>query len=208
MHFQDPYTVLFRKAFDTTGDEGSETLRLLVQERDYLRNLHHPNIVKFIAYEENDDHSKAYLWTEYCNGGDLSKFVRKDFGNGRVIEPQRKFTKREVWRIFADLAAAMSYLHYGVIKENNSFSLKTDWRPFLHRDIKPANGKSLHQLRLCNVSAVLNTIIVVILDSKADVPTYKLCDLGIAKIWDPTMNQTRRGRGTTAYMPKVATPIL
>lgn len=141
---QNPYSLLFRKAFDTRGDEGAETLRLLVQERDYLRNLHHPHVVRFVAYEENDDHSKAYLWTESCNGGDLSKFVRKDFGKDTIIEPQRRLTEREVWRIFVDLAAAVSYLHYGVIKENNAFSLKTDWSPFLHRDIKPANGKLLH----------------------------------------------------------------
>ncbi|KAL9628005.1 MAG: hypothetical protein Q9164_007421, partial [Protoblastenia rupestris] len=191
----DPYPLLFRKAFDTTGDEGAETLRLLVQERDYLRNLHHPNIVKFIAYEESDDHCKAYLFTEYCNGGDLSKFVRKDLGNSKVKEPQRRLSKREVWQIFSDLAAAVAYLHYGVIKEDNSFSLKTDWKPVIHRDIKPANGEFLLVLRL-------SIIIVVISKFKADLPTYKLCDLGIAKIWDPAVNQTRRGRGTTAYMPK------
>jgi serine/threonine protein kinase len=96
-----------------------------------------------MAYEENDDHSKAYLWTEYCNGGDLSKFIRKDLGNDTIIEPQRRLTKREVWRIFADVAAAVSYLHLGVIKENDSFSLKTDWNSFLHRDIKPANGNQI-----------------------------------------------------------------
>ena len=95
-----------------------------------------------MAYGENDDHSKVYLWTEYCDGGDLSMFVRKDLGNGTVINPKRSLSNKEVWRIFADLAAALSYLHYGVIKENNSFSLKTDWSPFLHRDVKPANGKS------------------------------------------------------------------
>lgn len=126
INLQVPYNLLFRKAFDTRGDEGGETLRLLVQERYCLRNLHHPNIVKFIAYQENDDHCKAYLWTEYCNGGDLSKFTLKDLGNNRIIKPQKLITKREVWRVFADLASAVSYLHYGVIKENNSYSLKTD----------------------------------------------------------------------------------
>jgi hypothetical protein len=44
---------------------------------------------------------------------------------------------------------------------------------------------------------------VVVLDAQADTLTYKLCDLGIAKIWDPTANQTRRGRGTGSWMPKV-----
>ena len=51
----------------------------------------------------------------------------------------------------------------------------------------------------------LNFVTVVILDTETDGSTYKLCDLGIAKIWDPTAKQTKRGRGTTAYMPKVAT---
>ncbi|MCJ1355841.1 MAG: hypothetical protein MMC33_005833 [Icmadophila ericetorum] len=123
---QDPYPFLFRKAFDVTGDEGEETLRLLVQERQYLRNLHHSNIVKFIAYEESNDHCKAYLYTEYCNGSDLTKFVRKDPGNGKVIEPYRGLSKLEIWNIFADLAAAVSYLHWNVIKEENRFSLKMD----------------------------------------------------------------------------------
>ena len=141
---QEPHPYLFRKTFDTKGDAGAARLRLLVQERDYLRNLHHPNLVKFIAYEESVDHCKAYLWTEYCNGSDLSKFIRKDYGDGNVIEPQRALTRQDTWRIIADLAAAVSYLHYGVIKENELFSLKTDWSPILHRDIKPQNGKFCH----------------------------------------------------------------
>ncbi|MCJ1355842.1 MAG: hypothetical protein MMC33_005834 [Icmadophila ericetorum] len=40
------------------------------------------------------------------------------------------------------------------------------------------------------------------LESKANFLTYKLCDLGIAKIWDPFGGQTKKGRGTAAYMPK------
>lgn len=180
-----------------------ETQRLLVQERDYLRNLHHPNIVKFIAYEESSDHFKAYLYTEYCDGGDLSKFVRKDFGNGRILEPQRRLSKTEIWHVFIDLAAAVSYLHYGVIKEEDRFSLKTDWRPFLHRDIKPANGNFLLRPEVYGSTLWLIVIVVVVQESKTNYVTYKLCDLGIAKIWDPSANQTRKGRGTTAYMPKV-----
>jgi serine/threonine protein kinase len=192
---------LFRKAFYTTGVEGAETLRLLVQERDYLRNLHHPNIVTFVGYEENEDHSKAYLWTEYCNGSDLSKFIRKDLGNDRIVDPNRKLTKREIWRIFSDIAAAVSYLHYGVIKENNLFSLKTDWSHFyIETSSQQMVDESYPSLQL---SLMLNIPLVVVQNMPANVPTYKLCDLGIAKIWDPTINQTRKGRGTGPWMPKV-----
>ena len=28
-----------------------------------------------MAYDESEDHKKAYLWTEYCDHGDLSQFI-------------------------------------------------------------------------------------------------------------------------------------
>ena len=91
-----------------------------------MRNLHHPNIVRFVAYEENEDHTQAYLWIEYCNGGDLSYYILKDFGNGTINSPLKVLSRKEVWHIFSEIAAAVAYLHLGVIKEDNLFCLKTD----------------------------------------------------------------------------------
>ena len=49
----------------------------------------------------------------------------------------------------------------------------------------------------------LTAIIVVVQNLDAANTMYKLCDLGIAKLWDPTAAETKQGRGTPPYMPPV-----
>lgn len=114
----------------------------MIREHELLQNLRHPNIVKYFAYEEDQEHFKAHLFTEYCNGGDLSRYTRNDEENENLLEENRpSLSILEIWNIFSDLAAALAYCHHGLVKDDSgSFYLKDDWVPILHRDIKPANG--------------------------------------------------------------------
>lgn len=84
--------------------------------REYLDNeiaimkkLVHPNIAKLYGVIYKND--KVYIVMEYCNGGDLAKYISKNKNNN-----DHKF--------FHQIIEGIKYLH-----ENN----------IIHRDIKPAN---------------------------------------------------------------------
>ncbi|KAJ1806537.1 Protein kinase of the Mitotic Exit Network, partial [Coemansia sp. RSA 2598] len=82
------------------------------KEIDMLRDLHHPNIVKYIGYEQTDDELDIIL--EYCEGGSLQNILRKF----------NKFPENLVGVYVAQILDGLSYLHSNAI---------------LHRDIKPGN---------------------------------------------------------------------
>ncbi|KAJ2226104.1 Protein kinase of the Mitotic Exit Network, partial [Coemansia sp. RSA 485] len=82
------------------------------KEIDMLRDLNHPNIVKYIGYEQTDDELDIIL--EYCEGGSLQNILRKF----------NKFPENLVGVYVAQILDGLSYLHSNAI---------------LHRDIKPGN---------------------------------------------------------------------
>ena len=134
-----------------------------------LRSFDHPNVVKFLGYRENNQKKLAYLYMEYCNGGDLGQFSDpsactistggQTTFDGQVKEeraasyesdtsssspssptPQRHLSQVQAWNILVDMASALAYCHHGLVKNGPNYSLKPVWRQVLHRDIKPANG--------------------------------------------------------------------
>ena len=107
-----------------------------MRERQALQNLNHPNVVKYVKYEQDKKGDQAFLYTEYCDGGSLLKYCR---------EKSQSLDFYTTWSIVHDLAAALAYCHHGLhLDEGGSFSLKHKWQTLLHRDIKPANSKFLH----------------------------------------------------------------
>ena len=54
--------------------EASSTKKYLENEINILKELEHPNIVKF--YELFQTNSNYYIMMEYCNGGELSKCLK------------------------------------------------------------------------------------------------------------------------------------
>jgi serine/threonine protein kinase len=81
----------------------------LKNEVTLMKSLNHPNIVKL--YDVINDNGKIYMILEYCNGGDLSKYIRK-----RKTCYDNKY--------FQEILDGMRYLYDHQI---------------MHRDIKPAN---------------------------------------------------------------------
>ena len=81
----------------------------LKNEITLMKSLNHPNIVKL--YDVINDNGKIYMILEYCNGGDLSKYIRK---------------KKTCYdnKYFQEILDGMRYLYEHHI---------------MHRDIKPAN---------------------------------------------------------------------
>ena len=100
---------------------GEKERNRIVQEINILRELHHPNIVKY--YDRIIDHknTKLYIVMEYCPGGDLTQLIK------RKRKINQYFSEDIIWKIFAQVSSALYACHTykgGII---------------LHRDIKPSN---------------------------------------------------------------------
>lgn len=152
---------VFRKSFSPNADENAR--RRLARERRLLEHLHHPNIVSFLGFdildEEPTGESVLYLYLEFCEGGDLSRYVRPSEvsdesdddsvqGASLISDPidSKQLSLELAWSICEDLASALAYCHHGVeltVDSNSkrSYSLAVSWPdPVLHRDIKPENS--------------------------------------------------------------------
>ncbi|RHY89195.1 hypothetical protein DYB35_008008, partial [Aphanomyces astaci] len=89
-------------------------LENLESEISIMRQINHPNIVKLYDIKKTDKH--IYLMLEYCDGGDLQHFIKKQ-PNGVVTEATARHFLRE-------LADGLHVL----------WSLN-----LIHRDLKPQN---------------------------------------------------------------------
>lgn len=78
-----------------------------------MKELEHPYVVNLRFSFQSE--SKAYLVTDYCSGGDLSRWIKK----------KGKFDEDVVRFYAAEIVLALQYLHE---KLN-----------IIHRDIKPEN---------------------------------------------------------------------
>jgi NIMA (never in mitosis gene a)-related kinase 2 len=93
----------------------------LVAEVNILRELRHPNIVRYYDRVIDKQNSKIYIVMEYCEGGDMGSVIKK-------CKRDRDYLPEElVWKIFMQIALALHECH------------KRKEGKILHRDLKPAN---------------------------------------------------------------------
>ncbi|XP_078503244.1 serine/threonine-protein kinase Nek2-like [Lissotriton helveticus] len=92
-------------------------------EVNLLRELKHPNIVRFYDRIYDSPNSKLYLVMEYCEGGDLARLIEKH------SKPSCYMDEDFILRVFAQLTSALKECH------KRTFGGTT----VLHRDLKPAN---------------------------------------------------------------------
>ncbi|XP_033932053.1 serine/threonine-protein kinase Nek2 [Pseudochaenichthys georgianus] len=105
------------------GTMGESEKQMLVSEVNLLRELKHPNIVKYHDRIIDRINAKLYIVMEYCEGGDLSSLIAQCIKVGRYLEEQF------VLRVMAQLMLALKECHR-----------RSDGRAtVLHRDLKPAN---------------------------------------------------------------------
>ena len=92
-------------------------LQFLIQERNYMVLIKHPNIVSLI--QDYEDENCLYFVMEYFKGGDLAKYMKK------IKENQKeKNLERIAAKIIKIIAQGVEYL--------NQFGI-------VHRDLKPEN---------------------------------------------------------------------
>ena len=91
-------------------------LTLVLQEKNYLSLIKHPNIAPLIAdFEDNDN---IYFVMDYLKGGDLANYILK---SEKVNSQNREKIAAKITKI---IAQGIQYLNYfGIV----------------HRDIKPEN---------------------------------------------------------------------
>ena len=82
----------------------------IITEINILQRLNHSNIIKLYDYKFDGEY--ILLVMEYCNGGDLKKWM------------ERSHTEEEIVSIFKQILYSISHLHINGI---------------MHRDIKPEN---------------------------------------------------------------------
>ena len=96
-----------------------QDLQFLIQERNYMVLIKHPNIVSLI--QDYEDEKCLYFVMEYFKGGDLAKYMRKIRDN--QLEKEKNL-ERIGAKIIKIIAQGVEYL--------NQFGI-------VHRDLKPEN---------------------------------------------------------------------
>ncbi|XP_061560366.1 serine/threonine-protein kinase Nek2 [Phycodurus eques] len=105
------------------GTMAESEKQMLVSEVNLLRELKHPNIVRYYDRIIDRTNTTLYIVMEYCEGGDLASLI------ARCIRERRYLDERFVLRVTVQLMLALKECHR-----------RSDGRPtVLHRDLKPAN---------------------------------------------------------------------
>ncbi|EFO64934.1 Kinase, NEK [Giardia lamblia P15] len=97
------------------------------QELNVMPLLSHPHIVNYRAVVMDPRNQRAYIVMEFCEGGELSEFIKMHKNK------KTKIHEEVIWKFIAQLASALNYMH-SPFKKNSTVSGK-----IMHRDLKPQN---------------------------------------------------------------------
>lgn len=103
------------------GKMSEKEKSMIVSEVNILRELRHPNIVKYYDRIIDRESAKIYIIMEYCDGGDIATLIKS-------CKKDKSFLPEDmIWSILSQMIAALSACHNR--KEGK----------ILHRDLKPGN---------------------------------------------------------------------
>lgn len=102
------------------GKMSEKEKQMLVSEVNILRELRHPNVVRYYDRIINRETTKIYIVMEHCENGDVSQLIKKCRRERTFVDESR------IWSICYQIVLALYECHRR--KER-----------ILHRDLKPAN---------------------------------------------------------------------
>jgi len=103
------------------GKMSEKEKQLLVQEVNILRELRHPNIVKYVDRIIDKESQKIFIVMEFCGGGDMAQLIKNH-------KRKKEWVPEDiVWTIIFQALSALYKCHNR--KEGK----------ICHRDLKPAN---------------------------------------------------------------------
>ena len=103
------------------GKMSEKEKQQLVSEVNILRDLKHPNIVRYYDRIIDKQKAKIFIVMEYCEGGDMGQLIKK------CKKDKDPIVEDVVWKIFMQIVLALYECHHR--KEGK----------ILHRDLKPGN---------------------------------------------------------------------
>ena len=101
--------------------------------------------MKILGFHMNEETETAMIYMEYW-GNDLRQYIKQEPARSgqspfaRKIKRVKTLSRLEAWLILADLSSALAYCHHGVLRDGDSYTVKSGWKSVLHRDIKPGNS--------------------------------------------------------------------
>lgn len=171
--------ILVRKEIEYTSMNTQEKNHIISELR-ILRELNHPNVVKYYRHDHVPEKKAIHIYQEYCDGGDLAKVI-STFKRNKESVPEDF-----IWEVLVQTLLALHRCHYGIdVKKVDLFTgpdshqePKVDSETvIIHRDIKPDN--------------------IFMLDSGK---TIKVGDFGLAKMLTSQNDFAKTYVGTPYYM--------
>ena len=103
------------------GKMSDKEKQMIVSEVNILRELKHPNIVKYYDRIIDREQSKIYIVMEFCDGGDIATMIKN------TKRKRESIPEDIIWSIMTQMILALQSCHNR--KEGK----------ILHRDLKPGN---------------------------------------------------------------------